>query len=87
MKVLWSNDALADLREIDTYLAEQDGYDAVVRRIEAAAERLGEFPAVGAPIVGTDLRKLSVWPYTLRYRVGPRVVRIISVRHGRRGPA
>jgi toxin ParE1/3/4 len=83
--------ALADLEEIGRYL-ERDRpavAERVITRLLDAADSLAASPERGARTRDDRLRRLDfrflvVKPYLLLYKVGPRVVYVYRVVHGRR---
>jgi plasmid stabilization system protein ParE len=86
--VSWTRRSLNQLNEIRRYLAEDSPESAVsvVRRIEAMADRLGEFPRMGRVVQlpgRRDVRQIIVGNYRLNYHLGSAdEVLILSVRHG-----
>lgn len=88
MKLIWSDDALADLRRLAGHLV-TDAPDAslqVIQRLTLAGEGLRLFPLIGTPI--GDRRRLVIDKYCLFYRIGrsPLRITILRVRHGKELP-
>ena len=88
MKVVFKVRALRDLDEIHAYIARQDLAAArgVIGRIEAAAERLSEFPMSGrtGTLRGTRQVVVTGLPYIIIYRVRDEVDVIAIVHAARR---
>ncbi|WP_168044862.1 type II toxin-antitoxin system RelE/ParE family toxin [Brevundimonas alba] len=87
-RLIWSTDAIDDLRAIRSYIAETNPLAAsrVAARLVDTANALGAFPDRGRP-VRSGLRELtSAPPYIIRYVVLPDEVRIAFIRHAARRP-
>lgn len=86
MRIVWTDDAVANLEAIVTYVAAFNPAAATMlaMRLVAVADSLTEFPNRGRD-AGEGRRELTtVRPYILRYRVeGERVV-VLRIRHGAR---
>jgi toxin ParE1/3/4 len=84
----WSRIGLQELYESFEFIAAENLQAAVLirKRIAAAAELLETQPLIGSPGQKQGTRELPVpdTPYTLVYRVSPRVVKIGRVLHQRR---
>jgi plasmid stabilization system protein ParE len=85
--VIWSEAAIADLRDVQTYLGEIDADIAqeAIDRIVLSAEWLCGFPGAGSPVGYRQWRK---WPakatrYLLIYRPTLKGIEIVRVRHER----
>jgi len=78
----------ADLDEISLHIALDNvaAAERLMERIEAAEDRLGEFPQIGQarPEIRPDLRRWPVGAYLVFYRVDDEDVRIVRVVHGAR---
>ena len=88
-QIEWSDEAISDLMGIRDYLLQQTpgNTEAIIRRIEKAAERLPDFPHAHRVIPefgDTDRRETFVHRWRLMYRVLPDRVRIVGVIHGNR---
>jgi toxin ParE1/3/4 len=88
MLVIWSPQAIADLQEIWSYIAEDNPQAAskVVAGIRAKAEYLSRFPQLGRPAHGKRMRHLLVvgTRYFIVYRLTKASVEIARVIHGAR---
>jgi toxin ParE1/3/4 len=86
MQIVWTDQALADLSEIEQYI-EQDK-PAAAQRVAAhllsSVEHLAEFPQLGRPGRRPGTRNLIIPPYVISYRVRAQRLEILSVWHGRR---
>lgn len=85
-KIVWTDEAIAHLEAIVTYVSVYD--PAAAGRLGAKlielADRLAEFPNRGRDAGDGKREMTTVWPYILRYRVeGERVI-ILRIRHGAR---
>lgn len=85
----WTDPAIADLENIQDYLAkDSDEYaDAVVERLILSVERLESFPESGRLVPeASDLkvRELIVSGYRIIYRLRPGRAQILAVIHGAR---
>jgi addiction module RelE/StbE family toxin len=88
MQIVWTEQALADLAEIERYI-EQDKPEAAERvaaHLWTSVEHLAEFPQLGRPGRRPGTRNLIIPPYVISYRVRSRRLEILSVWHGRRRP-
>ncbi len=88
MRLIWSDDALADLRRLSNHLSTEapDAAIHAIQRLTLAGEGLRLFPLIGTPL--GDRRRLIIDNYCLFYRVGrsPLRVVILRVRHGKELP-
>jgi plasmid stabilization system protein ParE len=85
-RLIWSPDALGDLVDIQSYLAEFNPAAAArfFIRLKASGDSLAEFADRGRSI-GRGRRELViVKPYVIRYIVLDAEVRILSIRHSAR---
>lgn len=84
-EVVWLDKALADLRAIGAYIAQDNAPAAyrVMRRIKAAADTLADNPEMGRPgrVDGTRELVISDLPYILPYQITDEVIRILAVMH------
>lgn len=86
MRVVWTPEALRQVAQIGSCLAEFSplGAARITVALGAAADRLIDFPQRGRP-VGAGIRELTVvHPYIIRYEIVGDIVVILRVRHGRR---
>ena len=89
MKLVWSPEALEDLKDLHAYIARDDPAAAtkVVRRVVSlVAERLPDNPASGRPgrVPGTRELVITRTPFLVPYRVGPDRIEILRVYHAAR---
>jgi toxin ParE1/3/4 len=88
MRLVWSQRARRDLRELVVYLAEDSvqGAELVAERILKAAKLLSRFPRSGriGRVPGTRERVVGRTPYILAYRIVSGRICIIRVYHGAR---
>lgn len=88
MKLAWSNRATTDRLAIFIWIAEDNPQAAadVDDRIEAAAQRLKDFPNSGRPgrIEGTRELVIARTPYIAPYPIIGDTVRVLRVIHGAR---
>lgn len=88
MNLAWSNRATTDRLAIFIWIAEDNPQAAadVDDRIEAAAQRLKDFPNSGRPgrIEGTRELVIAHTPYIALYQIIGDTVRILRVIHGAR---
>jgi addiction module RelE/StbE family toxin len=86
MQLVWTEQAVADLAEIEDYI-EQDKPQAarrVAALLSSSVEHLAEFPHLGKPGRRSGTRELIIPPYAITYRLRPERLEILSVWHGRR---
>jgi addiction module RelE/StbE family toxin len=88
-KIVWSPEALADLRGIHDYIARDSETIAsnFIERLLNDVDRLAEFPLIGPRIrefKRSPYRHLIVRPYRVIYRVADDAVFVIAVVHGAR---
>jgi toxin ParE1/3/4 len=91
LRIRWTNQASADLDNIEAYITQDSPRGAVktVLGIIEAVEQLREFPALGRAgrVVGTRELVLPDQPYIVPYRVKDNIIEIIAVFHtSRRWP-
>jgi toxin ParE1/3/4 len=83
-----TNLAEADLDSIWLWIAQNNvgAAERMIARLEAAEDRLGEFPEIGQarPDVGPGIRHWPVSVYLIFYRIDPDAVTIVRVLHGAR---
>jgi toxin ParE1/3/4 len=89
MKIVWTEPAVEDLRELYSYIARDSEVYArgFVERIILAAERLIHYPATGraVPEANDDsIRELIYQRYRIIYRLKSDCVEMLSVIHGAR---
>ena len=89
MQIDWTEQAVADLAEIELYI-QQDKPEAAARvaaHLLGSVEHLAEFPQLGKPGRRTGTRSLTVPPFIISYRVRSQRLEILSIWHGRRARA
>lgn len=88
MRIVWGRTARRDLKELISYLLEENvqAAELVRDRIRSAANRLGKNPGVGRPgrVAGTRELVVQRTSYIIAYRVRSGRVEIVSVIHGAR---
>lgn len=89
MKIVWTEPAVEDLRELHAYIARDSEMYAsgFVERIILAAERLADYPKVGRVVPETNdenVRELLYQRYRIIYRVKGDRIEMLSVIHGAR---
>jgi toxin ParE1/3/4 len=88
MRVVWEEDALADLAEIEGYIAADSprAARAVKQRIRQQVLSLSEAPRIGRPgrVKGTRELMVTGLPYIVVYTVTESVVTVLAVYHGAR---
>lgn len=88
-KVIWTDPAIEDLRQIRDYIAE-DNPTAAIRfglKLFESTSHLGRFPESCRVFRQTDdelVRELNVSGYRIFYQVYDGAVEILHVRHGAR---
>jgi plasmid stabilization system protein ParE len=89
MKILWTDPAIEDLRNLHSYIAKDSEVYAssFVERIILAVEKLANFPRLGRVVPEADeqtIRELLYRNYRLIYRINGDLIEIITVVQGRR---
>jgi len=83
VKLIWSPEARADLREMVSYLADKNPYaaKALYERIEAVATELIDVPYIGRPgrVLGTRELVITNTPYILPYQILPDCIQILRI--------
>jgi toxin ParE1/3/4 len=87
-RLIWSTDAIDDLKAIGRYIAEFNPSAAkrVADALVEAAGSLVTFPDRGRPVRSGVRELTTVPPYVIRYSVLPKEIRIVVVRHAARRP-
>ncbi|MHB8173696.1 MAG: type II toxin-antitoxin system RelE/ParE family toxin [Nitrospirota bacterium] len=91
MRILWTEGAVGNLDEIETYIAKDKPGAAVetVIRIIEAVEILAEHPSAGRPgrLDGTRELIIPGMPYIVPYRVRDQAIEVLRVfHHARKWP-
>jgi len=91
-KIIWSRQARDDLRDIVTYIAENNrpAAESFGFRLMAKVDLLAQFPEIGRMVPeeqDENIRELILPPYRIVYRVlaQNQVIAIARVWHGARG--
>jgi len=89
MKILWTEPALDDLRNLHGYIAQDSEIYArsFVQRIILAVDRLSDFPKLGREVPEADqetIRELLYQNYRIIYRIKNELIEILTIIHGRR---
>jgi toxin ParE1/3/4 len=86
-RIIWSAEAVANLRSIFGYVSAFNAPAAsrLARRLQAAADSLAAHPERGRT-AARGLRELAIiHPYLIRYRIRDDAVIILRIRHGAQG--
>ena len=89
MKVIWTEQALVRLAEIQDFIARAnpDAAERLVDRIVERGEGLSKFPEMGRMVPelpGTGIREIIEGHYRIVYRVQAKVVQVLTVFEGHR---
>jgi toxin ParE1/3/4 len=89
VKVVWTDQALIRLGEIETFIAVDSPTRAssFVEKLIQRGERLGKFPRLGRPLPElktTVIREIIVDSYRIVYKTWPESVHILTVFEGHR---
>lgn len=88
MKILWTDPAIEDLRNLYRYIAKDSEVYAgsFVERIILAVEKLVNFPKLGRVVPEADkqtIRELLYRNYRIIYRINGDLIEVITVVQGR----
>jgi len=86
MEIVFSPQAIRDLRNIRDYIATDNPAAASRMAVElvAACDRLEHFPERGRPGSRRGTRELTtVWPYVIVYKITRQRIDIVSIWHGK----
>ncbi len=85
-RIVWTDDAVANLEAIEAYIAVFDpaAAERLATRLIEVADSLAAFSERGRDAGGGLREMTTVWPYILRYRVEAERVIILRIRHGAR---
>jgi plasmid stabilization system protein ParE len=92
MKLRYTERAIADLEEIQSYIAQDNASAALAvgSRLKSAIDLLAHYPRLGRPsrIRGARVLLAAATPYAVYYSVSARdgEITILHIRHGRRRP-
>ena len=89
MKVIWTEQALARLTEIQDFIARANlnAAERLVRRIVERGEGLSKFPEMGRMVPelpGTGIREIIEGRYRIVYRLQTKAVQVLTVFEGHR---
>ena len=89
MKILWTDPAIDDLRNLLAYIAKdsEEYARSFVERIILSVDKLTDFPRLGRMVPEADqeaIRELLYHNYRIVYRVKNDLIEILTVVHGRR---
>ena len=89
MKILWTDPAIEDLRNLLAYIAKdsEEYARSFVERIILSVDKLTDFPRLGRMVPEADqepIRELLYHNYRIIYRVRDELIEILTVVHGRR---
>ena len=90
MNLVWQSHAKAEFRGAAQFYRDNAGHNIAgdfSNAVISAAERLREFPDMGARIVG-DVHRILLrdYPYSLIYRKSPSEIIVIALAHQRQRP-
>ena len=88
-KIIWSPDALDDIKAIGEYISRDSEFyaESTVLKIYEAPQSLVNFPKQGCvvPEIGDeDIRELFVFQYRIIYEIRSSTIHILTVIHGKR---
>ena len=89
MKILWTEPAIEDLRNLHGYIAKdsKEFASTFVGKIILSVDKLTDFPRLGRMVPEADqeaIRELLYHNYRIVYRVKNDLIEILTVVHGRR---
>ena len=89
MKVIWTEQALVRLAEIQDFIARAnpDAAERLVHRIVERGEGLSKFPEMGRTVPelpGTGIREIIEGCYRIVYRVQTKAIQVLTVFEGHR---
>ena len=89
MKILWTDPAIEDLRNLHGYIAKdsEEYANSFVERIILSVDKLANFPRIGRMVPEADqetIRELLYHNYRIIYRINNDLIEILTVVHGRR---
>jgi addiction module RelE/StbE family toxin len=89
LKVIWTEQALARLTEIQDFIARANlnAAERLVRRIVERGEGLSKFPEMGRMVPelpGTGIREIIEGRYRIVYRLQTKAVQVLTVFEGHR---
>ena len=89
MKILWTDPAIDDLRNLLAYIAKDSEEYArtFVEKVILSVDKLTDYPRLGRMVPEADqeaIRELLYHNYRIIYRVRDGLIEILTVVHGRR---
>ena len=89
MKIVWTDPAVEDLRNLHSYIAKDSNEYAssFVEKIILSVDKLADFPKIGRVVPEADqemIRELLYHNYRIIYRIKNELIEILTVVHGRR---
>ena len=89
MKIVWTDPAVEDLRNLHSYIAKDSNEYAssFVEKIILSVDKLADFPKLGRVVPEADqemIRELLYHNYRIIYRIKNELIEILTVVHGRR---
>jgi toxin ParE1/3/4 len=89
LKVIWTEQALARLIEIQDFIVRSnpDAAERLVRRIVERGDGLSKFPEMGRTVPelpGTGIREIIEGHYRIVYRIQAKVIQVLTVFEGHR---
>jgi plasmid stabilization system protein ParE len=89
LKVIWTEQALVRLIEIQDFIARAnpDAAERLVRRLVERGDGLSKFPEMGRSVPelpGTGIRELIEGHYRIVYRIQAKVIQVLTVFEGHR---
>jgi addiction module RelE/StbE family toxin len=89
LKVIWTEQALARLIEIQDFIehANPDAAERLVHRLVERGDGLSKFPEMGRSVPelpGTGIREIIEGRYRIVYRIQAKVVQVLTVFEGHR---
>lgn len=87
-RIVWSDEAVANLESIATYLNEFSPVAAarLAKALQRAADSLATNAERGRSVAGGRRELTVIYPYIIRYRVERSAVHILRIRHGAQRP-
>ena len=87
-KLIWSERAITNLQNIESYIAEDSPYQAqgVINELLDYVEELKTFPSMGPvafELSDMKLRQLTKYSYRIIYSLEESVITIVAIVHGR----
>ena len=88
MKIVWTDPAVEDLRNLHSYIAKDSNEYAssFVEKIILSVDKLADFPKLGRVVPEADqemIRELLYHNYRIIYRIKNELIEILTVVHGR----